>query len=1678
MTGVNINKIRHYAPGFNSRTTRLDADAAALIFKAGNSVISKSERLIANVSVKAAMPTAGDSDGKKRGLESANSSNFKNYMGIVFDPKAKKTEGSYFKHYVTETERIEALRSSEPKPNWGWINPNEPGNRLPKPTTAVAKVTRYPVNPKTGQPMKNFGFEPEIKGLGKTIGERNPGAKLAARAAKAAGLVIDALGKFRCPPGTPAANRFTNERGEGCFGISVDQVQDIASTLTNILSAPNDRITLVSGLMALGVTASQIRKEYKENGIAGLRSLASRRGGRPIFVGDAALDASYMSAIPAKIRERMEATKGAAARMERIRNRNKQVIEDLKAKYGITEEDEYLALGQIIKEMGKDKDAPFTPDQFSRLFMGGDPESHERWVTETAIDMHAEAIARKTGILDTAEMLAEYDRAKSAGEVTPLTQFIDAAIQREKSYRTGALRQIIVNAHDDPSSMLDPRGRPLQISILYSEFDGLGAFGNLNGAALPEKFYLGSGPAIKGFKVSPPPGYYDLYEATGGDIDDQWRAITEAMDGDEKSRRWIETYGTDLAAEVGNGWEDFGAQVATHEMTHIRQYHAIIDYFRATRPDENFDEMTNEQLWGFVSEFLNTASSAQVKEVFGIDLDEIIEKRIDALAGKYSQVEQQEALKALKMGNPRAFNRAKMIAFLETHAELSANRSVGLIGDDPEIDEFLESFVFNKDAPDGITPPPPSGIIVPGAEPAHWGEIIVPGAPPVPSDAELIIPGKRPITPPDAPRPAKPSKPGKTYTPLPSEPPPLPPGAGRDVTPRRPSSPGRIPGGRREPREPVGPFDRVRNGKVPTMIREGRFTNQDIEEHMYGEDGKGGLFAMFRSARNMRISDKNRARDKKRKELLNELIDTMGVSFEQLEAMADKIQNGEKLSPQEKQQLIAAISHLRNGANEFKRKAEEARERFRNFRGVDTSQDYNDQDANYVKLEQIQSEIEMYDSLFNRVGRGFAPAVHDILTMDENGPYPDRLGGIKPTRPNRDTDFAPGFDFDTAEKIFITPPERYVLASKGKTQNLVLSDTEIQSLERVAVSPPKSYLSGEKDSRRNLEIDIEDSLELSAAFERQGFISGIDVSVDVDFDTTLPSMRALDKLTLQDDVVVEIEIDIDTSVDAGIGSMYEIPSIHTADIVTEDEDMPGLASSSGRGRVGAGVVGRFIGSKRGRQLIEKAGVDPEQADLVQMISEVAIGFSVGGPAGAIVPLARRGGRDIGEKSLQIMVERGWIEKSLADKIIKHGLDRIASEGLPDEIIKAAEATKDRLLTEETKRKALDMGAVFQDRSLEIAEVAKEKASEMIDSAKEQASELIGRVGDRWRRRDDNTDIDPFSVDPFGNPIPTSPSELMTESSERGLASRAVEYSPRTPKEVERANRIVDAYLNSDKPIDEIAKEENVSTGVVSATITDARKYGEVHPTKRKRGKNYGQERETRQARTRPEGFRDAFTPEEIDARNRRILDAYINGDDIISIGEQENIAPLIVRTELDAARKRGELDPTKRKPGKNYKEEETTRGLASRAVEYSPRTQPQIERDNRILDAYLNTDKSISQIAEEENIGVAAVAVSLGDARKYGELHPTKRKRGENYGKERETKRNVEKTNTSAPSTPEETKIRDAGILNIYLNSDLTLAEIAEQQNISMNVLTSILLKARNSGKIHPKKRKPGKNYE
>ena len=201
MTGLNYRKIRHYASVISDEGFKEDVNLRANMFRQANSILINQERLIANVSVKVAMPSS-DSDGKKRGLEKSKSK-YTNFQGMVYDPAGKWAPNKIFKSYITETERIQALKTTDPVPNWGWLEKNYPVNSQPSPKGVKVKITEHDVNPRTGEPSK-VGVEIKAA-LGATIREMNPGQNIGSRAAKAFGVIVDALGKFRCPPGTPAA---------------------------------------------------------------------------------------------------------------------------------------------------------------------------------------------------------------------------------------------------------------------------------------------------------------------------------------------------------------------------------------------------------------------------------------------------------------------------------------------------------------------------------------------------------------------------------------------------------------------------------------------------------------------------------------------------------------------------------------------------------------------------------------------------------------------------------------------------------------------------------------------------------------------------------------------------------------------------------------------------------------------------------------------------------------------------------------------------------------------------------------------------------------------------------------------------------------------------------------------------------------------------------------------------------------------------------------------------------------------------------------------------------------------------------------------------------------------------------------------------------------------------------
>ena len=152
-----------------------------------------------------------------------------NVNGWKYEKAAKYAPGKKLQLFPTQQQR----NSPSKKPNFGWIDddtqtfssPEELVNSL----LAKPKVEKKIYNiDKDGNPTSVFWEEDknEIaeKSLGRSIREMNPRGGLAQQAASRLRIVVDDLGKFRCPPGTPQANQFTDKLGTTCFAVSVDEL--------------------------------------------------------------------------------------------------------------------------------------------------------------------------------------------------------------------------------------------------------------------------------------------------------------------------------------------------------------------------------------------------------------------------------------------------------------------------------------------------------------------------------------------------------------------------------------------------------------------------------------------------------------------------------------------------------------------------------------------------------------------------------------------------------------------------------------------------------------------------------------------------------------------------------------------------------------------------------------------------------------------------------------------------------------------------------------------------------------------------------------------------------------------------------------------------------------------------------------------------------------------------------------------------------------------------------------------------------------------------------------------------------------------------------------------------------------------------------------------------------------
>lgn len=191
-----------------------------------------------------------DTDGKKREFSADSRPGVKtNDFGYRWEGAATWEPGSR----LVISPSFQSREGMGTEPNVGWIKPDknqttsfEEMLQLYRAKPQI-KLSKYKVNPKTDEVIPDsekvidpfnmaagLSSEERQKALrkykndlveqkmlpGRSLESRVPGGSLLSRAAAVFGILRDENNKFRCPPGTPAANQFTDATGSNCFGFS------------------------------------------------------------------------------------------------------------------------------------------------------------------------------------------------------------------------------------------------------------------------------------------------------------------------------------------------------------------------------------------------------------------------------------------------------------------------------------------------------------------------------------------------------------------------------------------------------------------------------------------------------------------------------------------------------------------------------------------------------------------------------------------------------------------------------------------------------------------------------------------------------------------------------------------------------------------------------------------------------------------------------------------------------------------------------------------------------------------------------------------------------------------------------------------------------------------------------------------------------------------------------------------------------------------------------------------------------------------------------------------------------------------------------------------------------------------------------------------------------------------
>jgi hypothetical protein len=199
--------------------------------------------LNANIAVKA-LPEGAKAEGSGAERDETGENNDEPTLKLDWDPKAKRKPGQILKLTTTFAEL-----TSPKGAKFGWIDP--PGPKTREEALAAIKKSQEEISSRPGVFLRKYKRDSDgeltteienevrIKELGRSIGSTM--GRVSTQAFQAAGGIIDANGKLRCPPGTPNANQFTDIDMSNCNTIGLGSVVRAAFRVGRRLDAMAER---------------------------------------------------------------------------------------------------------------------------------------------------------------------------------------------------------------------------------------------------------------------------------------------------------------------------------------------------------------------------------------------------------------------------------------------------------------------------------------------------------------------------------------------------------------------------------------------------------------------------------------------------------------------------------------------------------------------------------------------------------------------------------------------------------------------------------------------------------------------------------------------------------------------------------------------------------------------------------------------------------------------------------------------------------------------------------------------------------------------------------------------------------------------------------------------------------------------------------------------------------------------------------------------------------------------------------------------------------------------------------------------------------------------------------------------------------------------------------------------